>query len=382
MTRRIFHDGRMLTDEGIVEGRALVVDAGRITGVVEAADAPPGERVSLDGGLLLPGFIDTQVNGGGGVLFNDDPSPQAIGRIGEAHRRFGTTGFLPTVISDDLHVLADAVAAAGAAIAGGCPGVLGVHLEGPFINVERRGVHDKAKVRRLDRTSMGLLTGLKGAGRTVVTLAPERADRTLIERLVAAGVIVSVGHTDGSYEEIRTAFEAGATGVTHLFNAMSPLESRQPGAVGAALEDQAVWCGLIVDGRHVHPAVLTTALRSRPLERFMLVTDAMPTVGGDADSFTLQGREIRVVDGVCQAPDGTLAGSHLNMAQAVKNAVEMLGLDLVQAVSLASRHPAEFLGLGHELGRIAPGYRASLVLVDDALQVQASWIDGKGVGEG
>ena len=378
--RRIFHNGRMLTDDGIVEGRALVVDGARIAAIVDASDAPPGERVDLDGGLLLPGFIDTQVNGGGGALFNDEPTPQTIMRIGEAHRRFGTTGFLPTVISDDLHVLADAVAATGAAVDAGCPGVLGVHLEGPFIAVERRGVHDKAKVRRLDRTSLGLLTGLK-TGRTVVTLAPERADRTLIERLVAAGVIVSVGHTDGDYDEIRTAFAAGATGVTHLFNAMSPLESRQPGAVGAALEDQAVWCGLIVDGRHVHPAVLRTALRSRPLERFMLVTDAMPTVGGDTDSFTLQGREIRVVDGVCQAPDGTLAGSHLNMAQAVKNTVEMLGVSLADAVRMASRNPAEFLGLGDELGRIAPGYRASLALVDDALEVQATWIDGLGVGE-
>jgi N-acetylglucosamine-6-phosphate deacetylase len=381
VTRRIFHNGRMLIDDAIVDGRALVVEDGRIATVTAAASAPAGERVDLAGGLLLPGFIDIQVNGGGGALFNDEPTPETIRRIGAAHRRFGTTGFLPTVISDDLHVLADAISATGAAIAAGAPAVLGVHVEGPFINVERRGVHDKAKVRRLDKAGLGLLTGLK-SGRTVVTLAPERVDPSMIERLVKAGVIVSVGHTDGSYEEIIQAFAAGATGVTHLFNAMSPLESRRPGAVGAALEDQRVWCGLIVDGRHIHPAVLKLALRSRPLDRFMLVTDAMPTVGGVTDSFILQGREIRVVDGVCQAPDGTLAGSHLNMAQAVRNAVGMLGLSLAEAANMASRQPAEFLGLGHELGRIAPGYRASLVLLDDEMEVAGSWIDGLGVEEG
>jgi N-acetylglucosamine-6-phosphate deacetylase len=380
VSTRVFTNGRMMIGDEIVEGRAVVVEAGRISAVLDAADAPAGERIDLDGGLLLPGFIDTQVNGGGGALFNDEPTPQTIRRIGAAHRRFGTTGFLPTVISDDLHILAQAISATGEAIDAGAPGVLGVHVEGPFINVERRGVHDSAKVRRLDEGGLGLLTGLT-AGKTVVTLAPERADLSMIEQLVEAGIIVSVGHTDGSYEEIRAAFSAGATGVTHLFNAMSPLESRRPGAVGAALENQGAWCGIIVDGRHIHPMVLRLACKSRPLNRFMLVTDAMPTVGGDSDAFTLQGREIRVVDGVCLTPDGTLAGSHLNMAQAVRNAIELIGLDLVQAVNLASRQPAEFLGLGHELGRIAPGYRASLTLVDDSLHVLDTWIDGRGVDE-
>jgi N-acetylglucosamine-6-phosphate deacetylase len=380
VTRRIFHNGRMLIDDEVVDGQALVVENQRIADIVPAPSMPYGDRVDLMGRLLAPGFIDTQVNGGGGALFNDEPTPETIRTIGAAHRRFGTTGFLPTVISDDLHVLADAVSAAGAAMNAGVPGVLGVHVEGPFINVERSGVHDKAKVRRLRKADLGLLTGIK-SGRTVVTLAPERVEPSMIERLVRAGVIVSVGHTDGSYEEIVQAFAAGASGVTHLFNAMSPLESRRPGAVGATLEDQQVWCGLIVDGRHIHPAVLKLALRSRPLERFMLVTDAMPTVGGESDSFVLQGREIRVVDGVCQAPDGTLAGSHLDMAQAVRNAIDMLGLTLSQAVNMASRQPAEFLGLGHELGRIAPGYRASLVALDSDLMVTDSWIDGLGVGE-
>lgn len=370
--------GRLMLDHGLAEGRELVIEQGRIRAVL-AEGATAGlscERVDLQGGLLLPGFIDTQVNGGGGVLLNDDPTPQTVRRIAEAHRRFGTTGMLPTVISDDLHVLAAAIGAVGQAIEEGAPGVVGIHVEGPFISVDRKGVHDESKVRILDRQAVALLTSMK-AGKTVVTLAPETTEPGLIKSLVDAGVIVSIGHTDGEYQDIRMALDCGATGFTHLFNAMSPLRSRAPGAVGAALENQTAWCGLIVDGRHVDPVVLKIALRARPLDRFMLLTDAMPTVGSDDKRFVLQGREIVVRDGVCVAPDGTLAGSDLDMAGAVRNAVSMLGLDLAEASRMASLYPAQFLGLGGELGRIAEGYRANLILLDDDLRVRESWIDGR-----
>lgn len=375
--------GRLMLDDGLAEGRALVIEAGRIRAIVPAneAGALGGRSVDLKGGLLLPGFIDTQVNGGGGVLFNDDPSPETIRQIAEAHRRYGSTSVLPTVISDDLHVLADAIGATDRAIAAGCPGVVGIHVEGPFISVDRKGVHDESKVRILDREAVALLTSLR-QGRTVVTLAPETTEPRLIRGLVEAGVIVSIGHTDGEYADIRTALDCGATGFTHLFNAMSPMQNRAPGAVGAALEDQTAWCGLIVDGRHVDPVVLKIALRTRPLNRMMLLTDAMPTVGSADKRFVLQGREIVVEDGVCVAPDGTLAGSDLDMASAVRNAVSMLGLDLAEASRMASRYPAEFLGLGEELGRITPGRRANLVLLDDALETQETWIDGRPNPEG
>jgi N-acetylglucosamine-6-phosphate deacetylase len=273
-------------------------------------------------------------------------------------------------------VLAAAIGAVDQAIAEGVPGVVGIHVEGPFISADRKGVHDESKVRILDRQAVALLTSLQG-GRTVVTLAPETTEPGLIRSLVQAGVIVSIGHTDGEYADIRMALDCGATGFTHLFNAMSPLRSRSPGAVGAALENQSAWCGLIVDGRHVDPVVLKIALRTRPLDRFMLLTDAMPTVGSADKRFLLQGREIVVEDGVCVAPDGTLAGSDLDMAAAVRNAVSLLGLDLAEASRMASRYPAEFLGLGSDLGRIAEGYRANLVLLDDELQVRESWIDGR-----
>lgn len=372
-------NGRILTPTGIVEGKALAIRDGRIEGVVAPADiAADARRHDLDGGLLVPGFIDTQVNGGGGVLFNDSPTVEAIAAIGAAHRPYGTTGFLPTLISDDLSVVDAAMRATEQAIASGVPGVLGVHIEGPFLNVKRKGIHDPDKFRVLDDEAVALLSSLD-RGKTLVTLAPETTTPEMIARLVAAGVTVAAGHTNASYATTRKALDAGLTGFTHLFNAMSPLTSREPGVVGAALESTNAWAGVIVDGRHVDPATLRIALRTRPLDRFMLVTDAMPTVGMVDKSFDLQGRHIRVVDGVCVDDRGTLAGSDLDMAGAVRNAVSMLGLSLEDAVAIASRAPAAFLGLADERGTIASGQAADLVLLDDALNVRETWIDGQTV---
>jgi len=217
-------------------------------------------------------------------------------------------------------------------------------------------------------------------GKTLVTLAPGMTTPELIAKLAGAGVVVSAGHTNASYREIRVALQHGLTGFTHLFNAMSQLTGREPGVVGAALDDQDSWCGIIVDGRHVHPTVLRVALRCKRHDRFMLVTDAMPSVGAPQKSFTLQGRTISVMNGVLVDEDGTLAGSDIDMAATVRNAVELLGLELPVAARMASRYPAEFLGLGHELGRNAPGYRANLVLVDDGMEVLETWIDGRTPG--
>jgi N-acetylglucosamine-6-phosphate deacetylase len=371
-------NAHVLTDDGFRDDLAVLVEGERIAAVVPEKDPRCArvERRDLAGGLLLPGFIDTQVNGGGGVLFNNEPTVEAIAEIGRAHRRFGTTGFLPTLISDDLHVVARAVKAVRAAIEARVPGVLGIHIEGPFLNVERKGVHDPAKLRELDADAIGLLTSLR-AGKTLVTLAPEMTTPDMIEKLVQAGVIVSAGHTDATYQEIESALHHGLTGFTHLFNAMSQLTGRAPGVVGAALEDANSWCGIIVDGRHVDPAVLRIALRCKPIDRFMLVTDAMPSVGADDTSFTLQGRTISVADGMLVDEEGRLAGAHLDMASAVRNACSMLGLDLGIAARMASRHPAAFLGLGADYGRIAAGARANLVHADKDLNVLETWIDGR-----
>ncbi|WP_425057386.1 N-acetylglucosamine-6-phosphate deacetylase [Sphingomonas leidyi] len=364
-----------LVDGALREDVAVLVDGARIAGVVPAGAIPAGAEPRRLDGTLVPGFIDTQVNGGGGVLFNDAPTVEGIAAIGAAHRRFGTTGFLPTLISDDLDVIRRAVAAVDAAIAAGIPGVLGIHVEGPFLNVDRKGIHSAEKIRPLDAEGIAALTGLT-RGRTLVTLAPERVAVSDIEQLVAAGVVVAAGHTNARYDQAKAAVAAGMRGVTHLFNAMSPLGSREPGMVGAALDSDALVCGLIVDGHHVNPATLRLALRCKPASGFMLVTDAMPSVGSEASEFVLQGRHITVKDGACRSDDGTLAGSHLDMAAAVRNAVSMLGVDLATAVTMASTSPAALMGLGDRHGRIATGHAADLVLLDAAGWVRETWIGG------
>jgi N-acetylglucosamine-6-phosphate deacetylase len=370
-------NGRILAGEQIVTGQTVLLTDGRIEAVVFPADPRCRDAVSVDlgGHILLPGFIDVQVNGGGGVLFNDDPSQETIRAIGAAHRQFGTTGFLPTLISDDLDTIGQAIAAVQSSLDARLPGALGIHIEGPFLNWARRGVHDPKHLRRLDNGVISMLCSLRG-GRTVLTLAPEMTTTNMIAQLAAGGILISAGHSDASYAQAAAAIAHGVRGFTHLFNAMAPLAPREPGIIGAALYDQSSWCGIIVDGYHVDPVMLKLALRCKRHDRFMLVTDAMPPVGSPATSFVLQGRTIHVSNGVCRDENGTLAGTALDMATAVRNAVQLLDLGIAEAARMASEYPAAFLGLDGELGRIATGYRANLVLVDDELQVKRTWIEG------
>ena len=374
MTTRIFHNGHVLTERGFERDVCVVVEDGFIVAVLHG-DPPSGDLIDLDGGYLVPGFIDAQVNGGGGVLFNNDTSVDAIAAIGRAHRRFGTTGFLPTLISDDAAVMQRAITATRDAIEQGVPGVLGIHLEGPYLAPARKGTHDDAKFRVPDADEIAMATSLDN-GISLLTLAPERVPTESIRAIVRRGGIVTAGHTAGSYDEIRAGIDAGITGFTHLYNAMTPLQGREPGAVGAALEDDACWCGVIVDGVHVHPASLRVALKAKPRGRVFLVTDAMPMVGGDDPSFDLYGETITAIDGVVRNAAGALAGSALDMASAVRNSVHLLGLPLDEACRMAAQYPAEFLGIGGSHGRIAPGYRADLVLLDGEVCVQRSWIGG------
>lgn len=326
-----------------------------------------------EGAWLAPGFIDCQVNGGGDVLLNDAPTPETIGRIAAAHRRLGTTGLLPTLISDtpaQMQAALDAVRQTRRAI----PGILGIHLEGPFLSPRRPGVHNPAVFRvPNDEDAARLIHGRAGA--MLVTMAPERAPPGFIRKLAAAGIRVSLGHSAATYEETRAALAEGVTGFTHLFNAMPPLDSRAPGPIAAALETPEAWIGLIVDGHHVAAAMLRLALRGAA--RPMLVSDAMPPVGGQRPSFVLGGEEIAVRGGRCTRADGTLAGAAISMADAVRNCVALLGIPLTDALRYASTEPASFLGLGDTLGRIAPGYRADLVAFDPSnLEVHATWSAG------
>lgn len=375
MTVTAFTGARILTPEGWRDDHAVLVDGGTIQGVIAASHVGPGAvRHHLDGGFLVPGFVDVQVNGGGGVLLNDRPDVEGVRVIAAAHRSFGTTALLPTLISDDLDTVARAIVAVEAAIEQGVPGVVGIHIEGPFLNGGKPGIHDAGKFRRLDAEAVALLASLRG-GVTLVTLAPELAEPEVIRALTRRGVVVSAGHTLATYEQMRTAADAGLTGVTHLFNAMTQFDSRAPGVVGAGL-DLGLTSGLIVDGHHVHPAALRVALAAAGPGRLMLVTDAMPTVGSADKRFMLGGRLIVAEDGACRAEDGTLAGSDLDMAQAVRNAVRLVGVDLATASVMASTTPARFLRLGDRLGSIAPGLRADLVHLDTALGVAGVWTAG------
>ena len=371
----------ILAGDTFVGGHTLLVTDGKIVAVQPDGTALPArcERIALRGGDLLPGVIDLQVNGGGGVLFNDRPTVDGIAAIGAAHRAYGTTGFLPTLISDDLAVVDRAIDAVEQAITRHVPGVLGIHLEGPFLNPARAGIHDRARLRALDDGLIDRITRLKG-GRTLITLAPECAPPGAIRKLVAKGAIVFAGHSAADYTQTMAALAEGVSGFTHLFNAMTPFTSREPGMVGAALNDAASWCGLIADLHHVHPASIAVALRAKPSDHFLLVTDAMPTVGSDRKRFMLGDTEITASGGRLTGPDGTLAGSDLDMASAVRNMIAAVKCAPEAAVAMASAAPARVLEMDRVRGRIAPGLAADLVHVDrtagDATAVLATWIDG------
>jgi N-acetylglucosamine-6-phosphate deacetylase len=350
---------------------AVVVEGDRIAQIVPRTETGVSCIALPEGAWLAPGFVDLQVNGGGDVLFNDAPTVESILAIVAAHRRFGTTGLLPTLITDRPEKTIAALAAVQEAMRRE-PAVLGLHLEGPFLSRDRPGVHAPALIRAPTPEDLEVLTAPR-RGALVVTLAPEEVPAEFIERLCAADIRVCLGHSMATYAQTRAALAAGMTGFTHLFNAMRPLESREGGPIAAALETPACWYGLIVDGVHVDPAMLRLALRG--LGTPMLVTDAMPPVGGSRSTFMLHGRQIAVRADRCVTHDGTLAGALLDMATAVRNCVRLLGLTLEQALRLASVNPAAFLDL--KIGRLARGYRADMVALDpDQVAVHRTWIAG------
>lgn len=373
-----FNRGRIVTAQGLATGQSILCADGRILGFV-ADDTVPSDaaRVDLGGNTLMPGFIDVQVNGGGGVLFNDAPTVDGLSTIARAHAAFGTTGLMPTVISTGIANIRKAIAAVDEAIVQGIPGILGIHIEGPYLSPKRRGIHNPGVFPRLDDEAVRILSSLQH-GKTMVTLAPDAVPIAAVEALVQAGVIVCIGHSDASYDDAMAVLKAGARGFTHLFNAMSPLQTRAPGVVGAALDDQTSWCGIITDGHHVHPAALRIAYACRGANKLMLVTDAMPPVGSAQKSFVLQGRTIRAENGLCLGPDGTLAGSATDMATVVHKGMEFLKIvDFATAAKLSSGNAADFLGLSGEVGRIAVGARADFVLLDDSFKLKATFIGGE-----
>jgi len=367
----VVFDGEKRHDDAavVIEGAqiAALTPRAALPSSIEVYNAPPGA-------WLASGFIDIQVNGGGDVLFNADPTPDALAKIAEAHRKFGVTALLPTLITDCDETMAAALDAVSAIMADE-PSILGIHLEGPFLSPEKPGVHRREFIRRPQPHHRRTLSSFRG-GALLVTLAPEETPDGFIAELVASGAKVSLGHSMATYEETRAAMSEGLTGFTHLFNAMRPLSAREPGPVAAALESPNAYYGLIVDGAHVAPAMLRLAMRGAG--RPMLVSDAMPPVGGARKEFDLLGRRIAVRDGSCRTQEGALAGSSIEMASAIRNCVRLLGLPLERALRCASLHPADFLGLGRSLGRLAPGYRADMAAFDPKdISVFAAWVAGE-----
>lgn len=376
MTDFAITNARVFDGTDFHNGKAVIVRDSKVDAIVESRHIPENIAV-IDAGnqILAPGLIDVQVNGGGGILLNDEPNVDGIRAIMEAHRKYGTTAMLPTLITDHRDKMEAAIMAVTDAINQEVPGIVGIHLEGPYLNAERKGVHDANIIRPMEGDAIDLLTRLPN-GRILVTMAPEKAAKGTIKKLADRGVLVCAGHTAGTYNHVQAAIAEGMRGFTHLFNAMSPMTHREPGVAGAAMADDSTWCGLIADGYHVHPAVLKVAIHAKAKSKIMLVTDAMPTVGATEKRFVLGGEEIIATDGRCALADGTLAGSDLDMIAAVKNCVEMVGIDLGEALRMASLYPAAFLKLDDVMGRIAPGYQADMILFDDDYNVTRSWIKG------
>jgi N-acetylglucosamine-6-phosphate deacetylase len=375
--KRALTNCRLFDGERELAGSTVVIAGDVIEDVSTGARAARADDViDLDGLLLVPGFVDLQVNGGGGVLFNDAPTVEALREIVAAHRRFGTTACLPTLISDDADTMRAGIAAVREAIAQRVPGIIGIHLEGPHLNPERRGVHDASQMRQLDGEALALLCSLEN-GHTLVTLAPERVDAASIRQLSERGVRVFAGHSTATYDQVRLAIDCGLAGFTHLYNAMSQLTSREPGVVGAALDDPNTYAGVIADGHHVHPASLGIALRAKPRGKVFLVTDAMPTVGSDIKTFNLGSGSVTELGGCCVTEDGTLAGSSIGMIDGVKYVVNSKLVDLEEALRMASVYPAAALRIDDRFGFIKPGYKANLLALNDDLDVVLSVIDGE-----
>jgi N-acetylglucosamine-6-phosphate deacetylase len=342
------------------------------------SDAQAGHMEVVD--FLAPGFIDVHVNGGGGALFNHTPTIEALERMVAVHAQFGTVAMMPTLISDDYEIMSQAHQTVCQALKQNMVGILGMHYEGPYLNPIRKGVHNESKLRKPTEGKLATLLEVSRSGKLMVTLAPEQVPEGFIEWLVSEGAIVCIGHSAASYDQARQAVMSGARGFTHLFNAMTPLVSREPGVVGAALQtDKPTWCGLIADGHHVHPASMRVAIAAKGCEHMLLVTDAIQSVGSDEKEMPFLGKKVLRSEGKVTTEDGTLAGSDLDMATAVRNTISLIGRTPAEALQMASLRPAEFLGIEHHFGRIKAGYRASIVGLNEDYFVTSTWIDGRKV---
>jgi N-acetylglucosamine-6-phosphate deacetylase len=381
MTGKVFTGARIFDGEHWHDSAALIVDDAGVKRIAPADETGAFDAVRLDGGMLVPGFLDLQVNGGGGILLNDDPTVEGLRTICAAQAPYGVTALLPTLITDTRDITASTLAAGIAAAERGVPGFLGLHLEGPHLSLARKGAHDPALIRPMDDADLeALIAARPRLPNLLATVAAETVDPQQISRLSAAGIVVSIGHSDAGYEAVEAAAAAGATMVTHLFNAMSQIGNREPGVAGAAISDGRLHAGLIADGIHVHPATIALALRGKQgPARIFLVTDAMAVAGTDLTSFPLNGRTIHRANGALRLDDGTLAGADLAMIDAIRFMHRTIGLSLEESLRMATAYPAEAIGVSARHGRLGQGSAADFVHLSDDLQVLGTWIGGRQV---
>jgi N-acetylglucosamine-6-phosphate deacetylase len=368
---------RVFDGEVFLNDTAVIIDADKIIELAPISQLDNSiKKIDLKGGVIAPGFIDLQVNGGGGAFFTNDTSVKAIQTMVQGHRPTGTTSMMPTLISDTKEVHQAGVQAIYDAVEQGNPGVLGVHIEGPFFSMEKRGAHHERYIREMDENDEAWLEKISGF-KTIITLAPEHTKPGQIKALSDAGIVVCAGHTNAHYEEVVRGIDEGLLGFTHLYNAMRPQSGRDPGTVGAALESDNTWCGIIVDNHHVHVGSIRVALAAKPKGKLYLVSDSMSTVGSDVKSFTIYGETISEQDGALVNAEGRLAGSAIGMIDAVRINTLDVGVELGESLRMASLYPAEFMQLDNKLGRIQAGYRADLTHFNDDFVVENTWVAGE-----
>ena len=369
-----FHAKRLFDGQNFIDDQVLTIT----NGVISAIDSNTNNVDVKATGLVVPGYIDLQVNGGGGALFNDSPSVDKLKTIMTAHAKFGTTAMMPTLITDKVEVMAQAADAIAKAIAEKMPGIIGIHFEGPHLSLAKKGTHCAELIRPISDAEWQVLSR-QDIGQVMVTLAPETVSSADIQRMAELGIKVCLGHTNADFATAQKAIDAGASGFTHLFNAMSPLQGREPGVVGCALLNDHTQAGLIVDGHHVNYASCQLAIKTKPAGGIFLVTDAMPPVGTDMTEFPLYDRTVYVDSGKLTSTTGELAGSSLDMATAVKNTHLALKIPLDESLRMASLYPAQYLYATNERihGELKVGMRADMVVLNDNFSVTETWIGGE-----
>ena len=370
------HNCLIHTSSDFIREHALLIEGQHIVDVIKEHDIPDhAVKKNLHGNFLAPGFLDVQVNGGGGLMFNSQPTVETILHIAKAHRRFGTVGILPTMLPDFPEIISEGITAVEKAISIKASGIMGIHLEGPILNPDRSGMHDERFISLSDGTDLTRFCKCKFP--RVMTLAPEVVESGYISSLVKQGVRVSAGHTEATVKQLNSACIEGLAGVTHLFNAMAPFTGREPGVVGGALANENLWCSIIADGIHLDPASISVAWHAKPKGKLMLISDGMAAVGHNLASFVVANRKVYVNKDSCRLSDGRLAGSKINLADAVRYCVKKTSIPLVEAIKMASTYPSEFLEVDSSIGKIEPGLFASLVWFDDQIKVKGTCVEGK-----